>query len=178
MGKPKKFVRAVIDLETMATCPRAIVIEAAVVFTDAAMKKSRSFSWEISAFAGDQCDRRLCADTLGWWVDRMKAGHDIPGLRSGITLGSFVDEFLQTWHEQAAADCEVWCQGADFDVAILRDVFDSYGHAEPWQHRKVRDLRTLKEDRGWKRTEGRVTAHRALQDAIEEMQDLREILHP
>ena len=170
------YTRAVIDIETLATCPRAIVTEVAVVFTSRAMLRTRDFLWEISAFAGDQGDRRLCADTFHWWAERMKAGHEVPGLRSGMALGEFVDGFLDVWSRHAAPECEVWCQGTDFDVAILSDVLDSYGYDEPWKHRQVRDLRTLKAAAGWKRPDGRVTAHRALADAWEEMLDLRGIL--
>jgi hypothetical protein len=167
----------VLDLETLAVCPRAMVIEIAVVFFTPGKQKGWRESMEIAPFAGgDQGDRVMDHDTLIWWAQRGKDGHPIPGMRSTNTLGDMVDWFLARWHAHAAPDCEIWSQGLAFDVAILTDILASYGHAPPWAYWNERCLRTLKKSLGWKKPEGRETAHRALADAMEEALDLEEIL--
>ena len=165
-----------LDLETLAVCPRAMVLEIGVVFFTPGVGKGWREAMEIAPFVGgDQGNRVMDHDTLLWWAKRGKAGHEIPGMRSEKTLGDMVDWFLRLWHAHAREDCEIWSQGLAFDVAILTDILDSYGYAPPWAYWNERCLRTLKKAVGWEKPEGRETAHRALPDAMEEVADLLEI---
>lgn len=172
----KIYTRCVVDLETLATSPRAIVLEVGLVFLAPDLRMAKSYEWEVAAFDGGQADRVLDGDTLMWWAERLKNGHEIPGLRAGVPIGAMVDDFLTVWDRHATPDCEIWSQGTDFDVAILRDVLASYGYSEPWKHSLARDLRTAKAWGGWRRPDGRVVAHRALADAEAEAAELIALL--
>lgn len=55
-------------------------------------------------------------------------------------------ETLGTWLTASDADeLKIWCQGTDFDIALLREAYRTvYGSEDrlPWTYRNVRDART------------------------------------
>jgi len=75
-------------------------------------------------------------------------------------------------------DSRLWSVGTDFDVAMLRWMFDNYGIKWPFHYAASRDVRTLCDvmgfDRGGFELEGRL--HHALDDAKYAAALVREVL--
>lgn len=111
------------------------------------------------------------AATLRWWASQenrgVLTGTDGKGevVRTGpedayLDLAAFVSM-------HGAEDSRLWAVGTDFDVAMLRWMFDHYGLKWPLHYGVSRDVRTLCDVTGFDRdafqVEGR--PHHALDDA-------------
>jgi hypothetical protein len=73
-------------------------------------------------------------------------------------------------------DCVIWCKGTDFDVAILKDAYESLGVEIPWKYNAVRDLRTLIKVFPGIVKPVNPNPHNALEDAKSQSQHLQVIL--
>lgn len=61
----------------------------------------------------------------------------------------------------------IWCQGTDFDIPIITNLFRFYGNDLPWKYSNVRDARTLIKlmHPGYKSNPG-ANGHRAIEDCL------------
>jgi hypothetical protein len=163
-----------IDLETLGLKPGSSVLSiGALAFDadDANMKNVRKFHAGIDLVDSLLHGLSIDVSTLQWWLDQTTAEAkraivDLPKRPLQIVLNEFT-LFLQEVQPQ-----RIWANGSD--VAWLEAVFGRAGRAAPWDHRTVRDCRTIweiggvgKEDR----TEP-VTAHDALSDCEAQAKDV------
>ena len=154
------------DLETCATTANAAVMQVAAVAWDRTAKEDPFSVSEGSAFANasetptftsfnEHIDLRTCvvdgfdfdSGTLQWWA---KQGEEAKkAVCDG--LAEPVDEvfirFIQ-WMESVKKDLDVesvclWCQGTDFDAAILRNICKKYDLELPFSYQQFRDARTI-----------------------------------
>jgi hypothetical protein len=166
----RKWPCMCIDLETLATSADAVVLEiGAVMFDPEAMELGPEYHAEVEMRAPDNRLRGIDANTLVWWAERVKDGHDMPGMYGGISLWQALGG-LAAWLAAVPRqeDMEVWAWGSDFDFSILRHAHDEAQLALPWRYSRQCDARSFCGKLGIQR-EGPVT-HQALADAKQEAQ--------
>jgi exodeoxyribonuclease VIII len=159
-----------IDLETLATSADAVVLEiGAVMFDPATLELGPEYHAEVEMRAPDNRLRGIDAGTLVWWAERVKEGHDMPGMHGGISLWQALGG-LAAWLAAVPRpeSFEVWAWGSDFDFGILRHAHDEAQLALPWRYSRQCDARSFCDKLGIKR-QGPVT-HQALADAKQEAQ--------
>ena len=106
---------AMIDIETLGTKPNAVILSVGAIKFDP-YSNSEPFDgkhWRLDVDAQTETGRTDCVQ--------------------------FMKE-LNAW----LTGCEsVWCQGPQFDMVILEDFFDNFGHHKNWFYWQVSDCRTL-----------------------------------
>jgi len=163
----RRWPCVMIDLETLATVPGAVVLEiAAVCFDPEKMETGPSFSREVSMRAPDQQLRVVDEETFQWWAKNIAEGLMMPGLHQGSNLRDAVIELTEFMRQKWDMLGEVWSWGIDFDLAILSDAMRDYRIDSPWSYAQQRDARTLCKVCGVRR-EGEIE-HIALDDAMQE----------
>lgn len=165
-----------LDLETFSTAPDAAIVQIGAIQFDLEAKTwdydagfERTVTLQSSILAGGRVD----PETIEWWRRQStQARSSISWCLETGTLTSALDAFIK-WFPK---DTCLWSHGASFDVPVLESAFRSDGRAVPWDHRRVRDTRTLFElaDHlaGWSRPK-RETAHTAAADARDQAEDVR-----
>lgn len=143
-----------IDLETLATTPRAAILSIGAVAFDRERPGvlGEEFYARIKFAQGD-----VSHDTLEWWMHHRTAWPKGEAVPLGEALMNF-RAFL--WRCQDG-HC-LWSHGASFDVPILHSAFLACGLDVPWGHRTIRDTRTLFDIAGY---DFSAASHDALLDA-------------
>lgn len=135
----------IIDLETLATGPNAVILSiAASAFSTERGVEPIKFYSKIDL--REQETRIIDPDIVTCWMRRAQEdSHAIDlfdGVREPVSsalkrLSAYVNTYL-------TLDGEVWADG--FDCAAIRTLYDEFDLAIPWQnaqHRCVRTLRNL-----------------------------------
>ena len=158
---------ACLDLETLATVPRAVVLEIGLVaFDPMTGELGPEFSKEVALRATDQQLRDLDEETLAWGVALMAQGHAMPGMHDGESLRDALTALVAWAGARLAPDALVWAWGMDFDFPILKDGLDEFHLPLPWRYNSQRCARTLCKTLGVER-QGAVI-HAAAADARQE----------
>jgi exodeoxyribonuclease VIII len=123
-----------IDLETLSTRPDAAILQIGIVAFDLyGIKDSKQ--WNVEA------EGRVDRPTLHWWKEQIAAGVDPPGL-GPMPLKLALEDIVVMMKPDEAM--QVWANPSTFDIVILGEAFHRCGMSPPWNHRQVRDLRTLR----------------------------------
>lgn len=146
-----------IDFETCALSANAAILQlAAVPFK----RNPKEFSYK-NVFARDmpnfnaKVDLRSCVmdgfefdkDTLKWWAEKPQVLKDEVMGGDCYPLQEVMEQFSE-WLDYISSGKEnpvivLWAQGADFDIAILRNVFRKYKLTLPVSFHNFRDARTF-----------------------------------
>lgn len=151
-------VHIMVDLETYDVNPSAVILSIGACVIDAPEKR---FYLELDPTT--QFERTVSMATKEWWSKQ-----PMP-----IPIGSchLYDALAQFtfWIRSFNAEPVIWCKGTDFDVAILTHAYNQMSVAVPWKYNNTRDCRTIFKIANYtpKKAE-----HNALQDAIEQADDL------
>lgn len=166
-----------IDLETLATTPDALILSIGAVFfdRDTPGKLGAEFYQRIQM---DQKHGRIDHGTLSWWMERRGAWPTGDATELDVALRSFAAFIRKNTPSDGQAvivrdlkegppRLRIWGHGADFDPPILHSAYLTCGMDRPWGKGQVRDTRTLFELAGYEwKTEGpREGVHHALEDA-------------
>ena len=152
-----------VDLETMATSPRAVILTLGAVqfdpFSDEIYDK---LYMRISVEDQEALGREINPETLDWWATQdpeimLEAFSD----EDRISLSDAMDRF----HKFAWTCDKVWSHGAVFDIILIEDVLRQMNRRPPWQFWNCRDTRTLF-DLGHDPEMPQAAKHNALEDAI------------
>ena len=136
-----KIKNAMIDLETLATNPNAVVLTIGAVkfnpFTDEITDKLH-----LKLDVDSQIEKGRVTDerTLAWWgqqEESVKAKAFSPEGR--VDVGEALDK-LTEWSKDTH---RVWCQGPSFDFPILDSLYKQYDINKPWDWWFQRDARTV-----------------------------------
>lgn len=151
------------DLETCATTANAAVMQVSAVAWDRTAKEHPfcipngevmvEHPFYISF--NEHVDLRTCvvdgfdfdASTVKWWANQSdkakKAVTD--GLAEPVeeVFIRFIQWMESVKRETKAESVCLWCQGMDFDGAILRNVCHKYDLDLPFRYQQMRDARTL-----------------------------------
>lgn len=162
--------RMMVDIETLGTSTRSVVLHIAfVVFNKA---NGVIATAEYFPDPSKQKGRTIDFATVKWWMTvpdeevrrtifARESFHSIPDIMKGV---------CDMWHDHGAE--ELWAKGPHFDVAILQDWL--YGW--PWNFREVCDMRTLKKVRPSIAPVVSSMPHHALSDAIAQAEWVRAAL--
>lgn len=131
-----------IDTETLDTTPTSVVLSVGVVlFT--AEKVVREEYVELDAADQLRDGRTISADTLAWWLARVKAGHNMPlaccDHPYATAAWAAANKCLRDMYGE---DVLVWANSPSFDLAMLRNMWDKHGLRAPWVFYNERDYRT------------------------------------
>jgi len=168
-------MKCMIDLETMGTGPdSAIVSIGAVLFDPLADGEGlltgegqgewyRRVSLADAMHQGGQAD----ASTILWWLQRTAAARRELVGRSESMLESLSS--LGYWMRLHGV-CELWANGADFDLVILAGAYRRASIAKPWEYKQQRCFRTLRAlyphaEKTVHQSDDADTRHHALADA-------------
>ena len=151
------------DFETCALSPNAAVMSMAAVawdrngedtpfYTDDNILKYPTYSAHVdlrSMFIdGFDFDKRIS----DWWAsqsDEAKANvlaadnYDEPCLPIKDVVENFFSWVSAVEKSMESSDANLWCQGSDFDIAILRNICNKYHIDLPIKHNNFRDHRTF-----------------------------------
>jgi hypothetical protein len=128
-----------IDLETLDTSPSAVILTIGAVKFDRTRIADELY---IRLDVDEQINRNRTVDdgTVKWWSTQPESiqnealgEHDRMAVADAIqTINRFI----------VGADC-IWGQGYGFDMTILENIYQQYGHNKPWNFWNLRDSRTV-----------------------------------
>lgn len=161
-----------VDLETMAVTPRAVVLTlGAVHFNPYGMGYSDKLYLRFDLDDQDKLDREIDPNTLDWWSKQdPKIMEEAFSPDNRVPLVDAMDQF----HKFAWGCDAFWAHGSLFDIAILEDLYRQLQKPVPWQYWQIRDTRTMF-DLGWDPDMPQASKHDALQDAIRQAAGVQNI---
>lgn len=142
------------DLETVATTANAAVMQVAAVVWDRDAASNPFLLYDSFVF-NEHVDLRSCVvdgfdfeqQTVQWWSQRSDAA------KHAVTKGQayhvkdvftgFIDWIDGVVRKTEASGTRLWCQGMDFDTAILKNICRKYGLQLPVAYQQFRDCRTV-----------------------------------
>jgi DNA polymerase III epsilon subunit-like protein len=162
-----------IDIETLATQPNAIILSIAAVKFNFANDEVSTFSVNIDPKSCTQYGMVKDQATVDWWKDqRPEALKSF--MKNQITL---VDALTQL-REFVTPNDVWWCNGMNFDYPILEWSYKAIGASVPWKYWNLRDARTVYaicdlDMRSFPRVG---TYHNALDDCLTQINGLKHCL--
>lgn len=167
MGKAKQIM---VDNETLGVTADAVILSIGAVRFDLAtgMIDDEGFYTSISIESNLELGRRVQEDTLLWWLKQTAAAQQV-FFEPKETLGNALIQ-LSDWI--GTDDCEVWSNGADFDLPMLAHAFTQCRIELPWKHWNSRCFRTYKNLPGAQAVKSATPGvkHNALSDAVAQAQ--------
>ena len=156
------MTHVMIDLETWGLVPGCAVRSIGAVAFDPRGARGATFYENIAT--DDSLGLTRDPDTVRWWAEQSDAARAAL-LVNQQPLARVVNQ-LHLWLDEQRPT-HVWSHGASFDLPIWQVAASKLGARVPWDHRAVRDTRTLFEIAGLDvRTVPQVgTSHNALDDA-------------
>ena len=150
----KKIANIAVDIETLSKRSTAAIIGiAAMPFSlgyDQVANEGAYFHMAIDATSCAMHGLHFDQSTVEWWSKQPEDAkrqfdytHDI--VHALEALAFYIRE---TKKDNGADVVRIWCQGTDFDISILRNVFalvfnDPKEEKLPWNYYDVRDSRTF-----------------------------------
>lgn len=164
-----------IDMETLATTPDACILSIGAVKLN--MEEVDDTAFHAFLSIDYQRDRRISHDTLSWWMTQNAAAQSMFAVAKADRLVPFeaLDQFCK-W-VQPDNGCNLWSNGADFDIPILRHAMESLGMEYPLKYSKHRCFRTYKAvNSAVPPPEFTGTQHDALADALHQAKWLQAMM--
>lgn len=133
-----------IDVETRATTPNAIVLSLGAVFYDKGGLMD-SYYHEFSVEDQQKRGRRSMPSTVAWWNKQVDEGKRMPGNEEANNLQQLVEfsEWVKYVQAERKQDVKVWGNGASFDIPIMESLLSVYDVEIPWKFWNVRCVRTI-----------------------------------
>ena len=123
-----------LDLETASLGHNAAILQLGAV----KIGTGDTYEAGISVHSNEQAGREFSKETLEWW-DKQD-----PKLRKSVFGGVLqLREALDDFAAWAGPDAYLWTNGADFDLPILKNAYETY-RTYPFDFRKHRCYRTLR----------------------------------
>lgn len=152
-----------IDMETLAVSPRAVVLSlGAVHFNPWGNGYGDKIYFKIDLDDQDKLGREIDPNTIEWWGKQ-----DLAIMEEAFSQTDRIplEEAMDRFHKFAWG-CECfWSHGATFDLMIIQDIYQQLGKPLPWNYWQLRDTRTIF-DLGYDPDMPQGSKHDALQDAI------------
>jgi hypothetical protein len=130
-----------IDLETLATTPDAVILTIGAQSFDP-FTEDKFYDDHFYARIDTECqDERAIDDgTVEWWG---KQGPEAQAEAFGEENRWDLKEALEALHPIIWKAERIWANGIVFDMGILEHAYKSLGLTLPWQYYKVMDARTV-----------------------------------
>lgn len=151
-----------VDLETLATSPDAVILTiGAVLFDPYSTRIYDKFYVRVDIDSCDKLGMQVNESTIEWWGKQSKEAQDEAfGEENRLPIEEAIEKFHKfAWNSEA-----YWSHGSIFDINILETYYRKLNKATPWQFWQIRDTRTVF-DLGYDPELPKVTAHNALEDA-------------
>ena len=130
-----------LDIETLATTPDAVVMSVGVVKFDPHSGTPYSKTlWRPDIDEQTERDRHVSESTLEWWSKLPQHIQDDAFTEDGRIP---VTEFMKELNRYCVGADKIWCQGPQFDMLILENLYIQWGHHFGWQFWQIMDCRTL-----------------------------------
>lgn len=133
-----------VDLETLSTSARAVVLAIGVAGFD---KNGEDYSYYSRLDIGRQqiLGRKIDESTLEWWMGQDDNARKLFKEDKVETMGALVDLFTELEDKFDLKVMTVLGNGANFDITIIEDLCETFGVRVPWKYRNIACYRTLKE---------------------------------
>ena len=181
------FSHIMLDLETLDTCPSAVVTSIGAVAFDPYVSGPAGLGDKFYAELIDdlstqqRAGRTISGDTVVWWMRQGQAAQQL----FSPTVGTAADARYQTVealenfadfiNANGARDVQLWGNGADFDNIILGSLYEDLGMKKPWSYSRNRCFRTMRNLPCAGHFSRQGTHHNALDDAFTQVQHLQAI---
>lgn len=152
-----------IDLETMAVSPNAVVLTlGAVHFNPYGNGYGEKLYLRLNLDDQDKMGREIDPNTIEWWSKQ-----DPVVMEEAFSEGNRVSvvDAMDQFHKFAWGCSAFWSHGATFDLVIIENIYRALNKPLPWNFWQLRDTRTIF-DLGVDPDMPKGGKHDALQDAI------------
>ena len=133
---------AMIDIETLATTPEAVVLSVGGVKFDPYTNEEPHtfFDAKLDIDAQTELGRDVDQGTIEWWGKQSQEIQDIAFAEEGrVQINDFATS-LNKW----LVGCEqIWCQGPQFDMVIIENLYKQINIHTNWAYWQIRDSRTV-----------------------------------
>ena len=134
-------MHVMLDIETLATTPDAVVMSVGVVkFDPHTGTPYNKTLWRPDIDEQTARDRHISDSTLEWWAKQQDHIQEDAFSDQGRIP---VTEFMKKLNRYCVGMDKIWCQGPQFDMLILENLYIQWGHHFGWQFWQVMDCRTL-----------------------------------
>jgi hypothetical protein len=135
-------IHAMVDIETLATSPRAVILTVGCVKFDpyTTTIPHSDFYHRLDIDAQTAMGREINDDTLGWWSQQAKHVQEEAFSDENRTN---LTQFAQEFNKYLVGVDKIWYHGANFDMVLIENLFDQLQHGRTWQFYQLRDSRTL-----------------------------------
>lgn len=136
-----------IDTETLATTPDAMILQIAAVkfdpfddYLERGITVADLPQLNLWLDLESQPDRQLSESTLEWWSKQDPAIQaQVFGDKNRVAFS----EAIQQTHQFIWNTGRIWAQGIQFDISLLENAYRSLDMPYSWSYWQARDSRTL-----------------------------------
>jgi 3' exoribonuclease, RNase T-like len=162
-----------IDIETLATSPNAIILSIAAVKFNFGDDRTENFSVNIDPKSCAEYGMIKDPETIQWWQSQRP-----DALKAFMSNQIQLKDALSQLTEFSSGDTVWWCNGMNFDYPILEWSYKALGMRAPWKYWNLRDARTMYAvcDIDMKNYPRVGTYHNALDDCLTQIKALKECL--
>jgi hypothetical protein len=153
-----------LDMETLATSPDAVILTFGAVKFDPFSSKPPSdpLYLRLDVIEQTELGRQVNDDTIAWWANQPEdIREEALSEEDRVALADFAAQL----NRYVVGANKIWAQGPTFDICMIENLFRMLGIPVNWQYWQIRDSRTLfdlGDDSAKKNNTG---AHNALADA-------------
>lgn len=133
---------AMIDIETLGTEPDCVVLSVgACKFNPYNLEEPHTRTlWRPSADTQMDSGRSVLESTLQWWARLPQHIQDEAFSEEGRVP---LDQFFKELNKYLVGVDKIWCQGPQFDMVILENLFTQFEHHKGWAFWQIMDCRTI-----------------------------------
>ena len=133
---------AMLDIETLDTVATSVVLSIGVVkFNERDMVEPYEKTVLLPSL-DEQLDleRTTSEDTLAWWAKQDKEILDRALSEDGRVP---LDNVFKSLNKYLVGVDKIWCQGPQFDMVIIENLFAQSNHHTNWKFWQIMDCRTI-----------------------------------
>ena len=183
MGRKKKFLDVMLDIETVDSVASAAIVQVGAVLFNrkGGVSLNSNFKRNVSIDSNLKLNRTISESTLLWWFDREpEARKSVFNTKPILPLPQVLKDFsawFQSHEKEADGKLHIWCKGAKFDFSIMSDAYRTAGLDVPWFYRNENCLRTLlnRYPELSKKHKFTGVAHDAIDDCLNQIKQLQAI---
>lgn len=136
-----------IDIESLSLASNALVLSIGVVpFSVAAETVHEGRYFVLDIREQQTMGRHIDVSTVEWWLNQAMTNPGAAGVfhapRTSVHIAMF--ELAEYIKDEIREGGEVWANGPQFDLVVLRSLFDDCGYAIPWKYHSERDMRSIR----------------------------------
>lgn len=167
-----------LDLESLSKRPSALVLSVGMAAFTTQGGLVATFYVEPNKEEQRAAQRDVDPATVAWWQAQNPDARkvlDTPGVSVASCLAG-IRSFFGRFQDRSYRVAGVWGWGADFDNAMLQDLFRHFDEPPPYDYRVNRCGRTIVEMLGAPKPVAHGTHHNAVDDAIYQAERIRQAL--